>query len=933
VDEDDDNGLNEARFTFSHKGGTHNSSGNEKGAKSSSSSSMHDTENNERKSEGTSGSELHAEHSTGKKAECQHTIDLSHPPHENGNRDAKTRPKVPMVPKTDSKGENAASLTVSSEEASLGDPVSQDHKGNLARLDKEKIDLEAKQNKERQRNSGEDLPKEEKISEAAATSQEGRRAVKSEFQKGRSAEFQIHPVQRSSGPDKAHIADNPLSNVASPPRSHQNDRKQQIYDYLKTISHLEDTVRAQRTQIEVLMEENSSLKATDYGLEEDHPEDTLTSSVRHHRTSSAPSTMRLIDRENKQKEKHEVINWLSARRANDLEVKLSSNELEAGSEKRLEVFATEISPLQTQLKTNNTHKKQAQQIANINQADAKVPKSIVTAAKLEAKVLRFEARSRDLDAEIHEKEEEKSRLVTELMSMRQRAKEMQKNYEVKIKELEGAIHVVQLEHDRTLRELSKKDGRIEEEKAKIEKAYEKKLRGMKEDLAQLNKTKREHAKLIKHRTKDEMKIRQLEMDISNAKQVRLDLKRKVIESRNEQTKLQREKVKQQRQITKLTHAKDRHLASLERKIHHQKVALQRRVTENNILMGKLKHYTRGKSKFNLTCVSPSTRTKIEDEIKAACALERLRSRLAEVIKRRDDTICKLQMLKMQFPPENPKSDVDQSLDSLEERRDYCTRLVIDLQKQITRATNVKGCLDLSLFHRIPHLTSQHQLPQAILFLLKRIVRISTHLTLLNEGSQNDPDATPRVSRSSKCRSTGKSNRVGKPDNETTDSSTTTCNAKPMSESNFSNSSQGDAKPAAEFTFSKAEKVNEIPFSRDESALRVDKHLQPVFVQKKIVPQKVDGRSTTSAVSVRRKPLPDVTPPRKVVVGASSVDPKKRVQAELCRLRADPEERAKLMERIRKMKALKEKERREFDKRGKLRGRASHSGKKQSFEKP
>jgi len=622
----------------------------------------------------------------------------------------------------------------------------------------------------------------------------------------------------------------------------------------------------------------------------------------------------------------------------------------------------------------------------------------------EAKMLRFEARSHDLDLEIRQKEEEKTKLMTELISMRQRAKEMQKNYEVKIQELETAIRMVQEEHDKTLRELNKKDGKIVQEKAKLERAYEKKMHMMKGDLAQLNKTKRDHARLMRGRTKDELRIRHLETEISTAKQERLSLKQKIVASRKEFSRIHRERATEQRHLMKIAQEKERKLISLSRKLNQQKIALDRRTTEKKILHEKLKKFTRrpspgpGKRRSEVPGrLSVRNRERLEEEIKAACGFQRLRKRLAQTIQRRDHTIHQMGLLKLKLQNKatsvvgEDKNDDEEKerLDSLKERKDYCTRLVIELQRKILSSShsNTKGCLDASLFQRIPTLSSSRlsnqQVHQAILFLMKLVVKVSGHLSTVNAKSRSrsinddgmpkdrnqgrasshfveDPDATPRVPRSNSgmvtsfagsppCAATKQQHHR---QHQVLESTATTAASTPIliPSSSTSSSSSAIGKIAATPTL---QVVGTNPSAATSptittAAIATTAATRTAGSPSIIAPSKnkvtetkelgklihqppshhTFGTGVASSMlvkrlnlnqvpaPVRRDPLPNVTPPRKATIKASppskfSADPRKRVKMELNALRSDPVERAKLIERIRKMKRIKEKERREY----------------------
>eukprot|EP00466_Bigelowiella_natans_P002455 jgi/Bigna1/91489/estExt_fgenesh1_pg.C_1020059 len=745
-----------------------------------------------------------------------------------------------------------------------------------------------------------------------------------------------------------------------------NERKQQIFKYLEAIAKLEETIKLQAAELEAQNDEIASLREINTRLRSQErtssaPTSSLKKTTSAHRREASPSSDGELIRKRGREGANAGIEDNGAK-------ELSASESESNRDD-----AEDVEVVVVPAKRDESGERD---ISPVLKSRKRRPVDETSVA--EAKMLRFEARSHDLDLEIRQKEEEKTKLMTELISMRQRAKEMQKNYEVKIQELETAIRMVQEEHDKTLRELNKKDGKIVQEKAKLERAYEKKMHMMKGDLAQLNKTKRDHARLMRGRTKDELRIRHLETEISTAKQERLSLKQKIVASRKEFNRIHR--------------------------LNQQKIALDRRTTEKKILHEKLKKFTRrpspgpGKRRSEVPGrLSVRNRERLEEEIKAACGFQRLRKRLAQTIQRRDHTIHQMGLLKLKLQNKatsvvgEDKNDDEEKerLDSLKERKDYCTRLVIELQRKILSSShsNTKGCLDASLFQRIPTLSSSRlsnqQVHQAILFLMKLVVKVSGHLSTVNAKSRSrsinddgmpkdrnqgrasshfveDPDATPRVPRSNSgmvtsfagsppCAATKQQHHR---QHQVLESTATTAASTPIliPSSSTSSSSSAIGKIAATPTL---QVVGTNPSAATSptittAAIATTAATRTAGSPSIIAPSKnkvtetkelgklihqppshhTFGTGVASSMlvkrlnlnqvpaPVRRDPLPNVTPPRKATIKASppskfSADPRKRVKMELNALRSDPVERAKLIERIRKMKRIKEKERREY----------------------
>mmetsp|Transcript_21755 Transcript_21755/g.43665 ORF Transcript_21755/g.43665 Transcript_21755/m.43665 type:complete len:1173 (-) Transcript_21755:258-3776(-) len=616
----------------------------------------------------------------------------------------------------------------------------------------------------------------------------------------------------------------------------KNERMSEIFNYLKTIANLEETIKNQSEQLETQSTELAQLRGGMKRLR--------TKSVGDEDSPRSPSSRspgkRVVD--------------LHARSHSYDEKNLVGKTIlngKPGSEDIATSSGQEIVDL-------------------IEEKDLRERK--MKMEEFEKRMNLYEARSKDLDSEIREKEQEKNGLMKQLMTIRSRAKEMQKNYEVKIQQLESAIRMVQEDHDKTLHELSKKEGAIEEEKSKIEKAYEKKLRMMKGDLEKLNHTKREHARLMRDRTKDEIRIRRLEEFINSSKQERQDLKRKIAESKHARSKLMKQNMIEQRNLIKLAQKKDRLVADLERKIQQQNIALDRRTTEKKNLHEKLKLYTRRMQSRGYTKLSSVTRDKIDSEIRAAVDFEKIRTRLASTVKRRDAAMKEIAMI------ESEEKNAD-AVETVRERRDYCTELIINLQKQMVRPANAVGRIDKSLFRRIPTLQKHRQQDEAILFLIKRMAKTQASIgnTVINATAAMVANNAPSPPTARKEKDESHRKDVGSPSVPT------------LLE----------------------------PLDRKIGATRkIQNNKSP------------PSRLPLHQVPVRRDPLPLLTPPRKKVVvppGPASSDPKKRVKKELVKLRSDPEERARLNERIRKMRLLKNLELRDMRTRNK-----SASNKKSRF---
>uniref|UniRef100_A0A8C2ZVE1 Kinesin family member 21A n=1 Tax=Cyclopterus lumpus TaxID=8103 RepID=A0A8C2ZVE1_CYCLU len=170
----------------------------------------------------------------------------------------------------------------------------------------------------------------------------------------------------------------------------------------------------------------------------------------------------------------------------------------------------------------------------------------------------------------------KQKLIDELENSQRRLHTLKQQYEQKLMMLQCKIRDTQLERDRVLQNMSKTK---EKKSRKIKAEYEKKLSVMNKELQKLQSAQKEHARLLKNQSQYEKQLRKLQMDVAEMKKTKVRLMKQMKEQQEKNRMNESRRNREIASLKKDQRKQEHQLKLLEAQKRQQELILRRKTEE------------------------------------------------------------------------------------------------------------------------------------------------------------------------------------------------------------------------------------------------------------------------------------------------------------------------------------------------------------------
>mmetsp|Transcript_26758 Transcript_26758/g.64880 ORF Transcript_26758/g.64880 Transcript_26758/m.64880 type:complete len:1698 (+) Transcript_26758:95-5188(+) len=339
-----------------------------------------------------------------------------------------------------------------------------------------------------------------------------------------------------------------------------------------------------------------------------------------------------------------------------------------------------------------------------------------------------------LDADIEKKE----LLMKKLVDTQKRARIVEKDFKVKIVNLEQEVERIREERDRALKEINKNGGGSDSSRHKLVSKYQQKLNKLTEDLNKLRRKYQENQKLLRSKAKDADRYKRLQSEVSVHKKQRVVLQKKMREAseahrswvdstRKELKKAVKEKNRAKLKVTKL-----------QSKVNKQALIIKRREDEKEVLRQRLKMFQararngkrrrkRNQEKAQRAKAIAKMCSALEYELGEAVAKSDISQRLNEKLMKQKETKAqraenKERLLHLAHGTPEYEEALEEA-DTLAARQQMIENQIVHLRTDLAvwKKRESPGNINEGLFKRHPDMDVQES-KGVILQLLTKIVR-------------------------------------------------------------------------------------------------------------------------------------------------------------------------------------------------------------------
>nr|XP_046249436.1 kinesin-like protein KIF21A isoform X5 [Scatophagus argus] len=173
----------------------------------------------------------------------------------------------------------------------------------------------------------------------------------------------------------------------------------------------------------------------------------------------------------------------------------------------------------------------------------------------------------------------KQKLIDELENSQRRLHTLKQQYEQKLMMLQCKIRDTQLERDRVLHNMSSVESGSEDKARKIKAEYEKKLSVMNKELQKLHSAQKEHARLLKNQSQYEKQLKKLQMDVAEMKKTKVRLMKQMKEQQEKNRMNESRRNREIASLKKDQRKQEHQLKLLEAQKRQQELILRRKTEE------------------------------------------------------------------------------------------------------------------------------------------------------------------------------------------------------------------------------------------------------------------------------------------------------------------------------------------------------------------
>ncbi|XP_027138642.1 kinesin-like protein KIF21A isoform X3 [Larimichthys crocea] len=173
----------------------------------------------------------------------------------------------------------------------------------------------------------------------------------------------------------------------------------------------------------------------------------------------------------------------------------------------------------------------------------------------------------------------KQKLIDELENSQRRLHTLKQQYEQKLMMLQCKIKDTQLERDRVLQNMTSVESGTEDKARKIKAEYEKKLSVMNKELQKLHSAQKEHARLLKNQSQYEKQLKKLQMDVAEMKKTKVRLMKQMKEQQEKNRMNESRRNREIASLKKDQRKQEHQLKLLEAQKRQQELILRRKTEE------------------------------------------------------------------------------------------------------------------------------------------------------------------------------------------------------------------------------------------------------------------------------------------------------------------------------------------------------------------
>uniref|UniRef100_A0A8C7YHC7 Kinesin family member 21A n=1 Tax=Oryzias sinensis TaxID=183150 RepID=A0A8C7YHC7_9TELE len=171
----------------------------------------------------------------------------------------------------------------------------------------------------------------------------------------------------------------------------------------------------------------------------------------------------------------------------------------------------------------------------------------------------------------------KQKLIDELENSQRRLHTLKQQYEQKLMMLQCKIRDTQLERDRVLQNMMESGTEDKARKIKVE--YEKKLSVMNKELQKLQSAQKEHARLLRNQSQYEKQLKKLQMDVAEMKKTKVRLMKQMKEQQEKNRMNESRRNREIASLKKDQRKQEHQLKLLEAQKRQQELILKRKTEE------------------------------------------------------------------------------------------------------------------------------------------------------------------------------------------------------------------------------------------------------------------------------------------------------------------------------------------------------------------
>ncbi|XP_049429501.1 kinesin-like protein KIF21B isoform X8 [Epinephelus fuscoguttatus] len=173
----------------------------------------------------------------------------------------------------------------------------------------------------------------------------------------------------------------------------------------------------------------------------------------------------------------------------------------------------------------------------------------------------------------------KQKLIDELENSQRRLHTLKQQYEQKLMMLQCKIRDTQLERDRVLQNMNTVESGTDDKARKIKAEYEKKLSVMNKELQKLQSAQKEHARLLKNQSQYEKQLKKLQMDVAEMKKTKVRLMKQMKEQQEKNRMNESRRNREIASLRKDQRRQEHQLKLLEAQKRQQELILRRKTEE------------------------------------------------------------------------------------------------------------------------------------------------------------------------------------------------------------------------------------------------------------------------------------------------------------------------------------------------------------------